>query len=95
MRVFSALVFLIALFAMLYAYLIGSSVFHVALRAEVEKEIAHISMRLSDLEKAYLKRKGAIDREYARTLGFHEVSEKTYLTRASALSERVTLNDGG
>lgn len=73
-----------------YVYAINSAAHNIALRQNLEREVAETSMRLSTLEFASIELKNDITIETAHEYGFAEVKEPLYVSRNS--SDSLTLN---
>jgi hypothetical protein len=89
-RVFWALCFVSLGSLILYIYAINATAHNIALRQELEKEVAQISVNLSSIEFDSIEMKNAITIETAHQYGFAEVKEPLYVTRDSA--DSLTLN---
>lgn len=74
----------------IYIYAVNASAHHIAVRENLEREVAEANMRLSVLEFAVIESRNAITLETARAYGFAEVKEPLYVSRSSA--ETLTLN---
>lgn len=91
-RIFLGLIFLIMFFAALYIYFVSTSVVHILIRKEVESDIARQNSEIGELESSYIKRQALINREYAYSLGYQQVTEKQFVARNSALGKSLTVN---
>lgn len=76
----------------LYIYLVSKSVVNVVVRKEVEQQIAEVNSQIGKLELSYLEKKQSITLARARTLGFREVAEKTYVNGGSLFTTRRALS---
>lgn len=74
---------LLGLMFALYVYFVFSSVVHVVMRKEINKEITDVSSRVSQLESDYMKSQHEVSKEFASHDGYTEVSEKTFITRTA------------
>ena len=92
-RVFSVLLSLLFIFAMLYVYFISSSIVNILVREDTEQDIAEISSQISGLEARYLELKNEITIEYAYAKGFHDVADKQFTARASLAGRGLSFND--
>jgi len=66
-----------------YFYCINVTVQNIVMRQSVSNDLAHIRTEIGDLEFAYIKYQGNIDRDLAEQLGFNEVRNAEYITRPS------------
>lgn len=73
-----------------YIYAINAAAHNIALRQNLEREVAETAVRLSSLEFASIELKNAITIETAHEYGFAEVKEPLYVSRNS--SDSLTLN---
>lgn len=73
-----------------YVYAINAAAHNIALRQNLEQQVAETELRLSTLEFAAIELKNAITIETAREYGFAEVKEPLYVSRNSA--DSLTLN---
>jgi hypothetical protein len=78
-RILAALLSLIVLSALAYAYCISVSVGNIVLRKELELSIAQTHSRIGELEGEYLALKQEIDQDLARELGLSPVVATHYL----------------
>ena len=67
----------------LYTYFISSSVVSVVLRKELDVSIQETRGRVSTLETRYFARKEEITPALAHSLGFSDVSDRTFVERQS------------
>lgn len=82
---------LVALFA-LYGYFVCRSIFNVLLREQIEQQISTVNSELSSLATTYLKQEDAIDLALAHDRGFHDVANRTFVTGASFLGKRLSVD---
>lgn len=75
---------------LVYVYAINAAAHHIAVRQNLEREVAETTGRLSSLEFATISLKNAVTIETAREYGFTEVKEPLYVSRGGA--ESLTLN---
>lgn len=75
---------------LVYIYAINAAAHHIAVRQNLEREVAETNVRLSSLEFASIELKNAVTIETAEIYGFTEVKEPLYVSRNSA--ESLTLN---
>lgn len=82
-RMTSVLVFFIILLCFVYVYCVQSSVVSVVERERINKEIASVSSRVSDLEATYLSMRNSISIEVAVRQGFKEDFNKINFANVS------------
>lgn len=87
---FLASVSLLSLFV--YIYAINAAAHHIAVRQNLEKEVAETNTRLSTLEFNVIALKNNVTLEVAQSYGFEEVSAPLYVSRTSSASS-LTFND--
>ena len=75
---------------LVYVYAINAAAHHIAVRQNLEREVAETNARLSSLEFATIELKNSVTIETAHEYGFTEVKEPLYVSRGSA--ESLTLN---
>ena len=92
-RIFWSFIVAILFLFGLYGYFVGKSVTNVLLREQVEQDILTVNSHISDLEFTYLNKKNTVSLHFAYENGFHDITEKEFVTRKSVLSERLTLNN--
>lgn len=73
-----------------YFYAINATAHHIAVRQNLEKEVAQAAAKLGSLEFSYIELRNAITIETAHQYGFKEVKQPLYVTRDSGSS--LTLN---
>lgn len=81
MRFFWALVTLSMFSFVIYVYAINTTARNVALRQDLERQIADISVNLNSLEFAYIELKNNVTIELAYHYGFKEVINPLYVSR--------------
>jgi|TARA_Y100000310_G_scaffold288684_1_gene314533 ABC-type glucose/galactose transport system permease subunit len=91
-KVFWILIIFVVGLVSLYFYLVGASVVNALILEEIEQDIARINSRIGSLESSYIARSTTINEEYALSLGFKRTHNKTFVTRTSALTRSLTLN---
>lgn len=74
----------------IYIYAINATAHNIAIRQNLEREVAQMNAHLSSLEFASIELKNAITIETAREYGFAEVKEPLYVSRNA--SDSLTLN---
>ncbi|MBP6866079.1 MAG: hypothetical protein KBC12_00880 [Candidatus Pacebacteria bacterium] len=84
------------LFALLYLFLLGSSVLNIVERKTLETEARTISNEIGALELNYLQVSSSIDRELSSSMGFEEISQN-FATRKSValISKKLAKNEIG
>ncbi len=73
-----------------YGYFINKTVRNVVLRDTLQTEIASLNSKLSETEFQYISSVGSIGLDTAYTMGFKQVTDKTFVTRES-LGRNVAL----
>lgn len=76
--IFWAIAGLVAISAVLYFYLLTSSVFNIAWRTDTEKKISALRSSVSELESNYLKAIGDLSAEKAKELGLKEFNKPIF-----------------
>jgi hypothetical protein len=66
-----------------YMFCINSTVRNVVSREKLEADSSKLALEISNKEFQYISMRNAITFEYAETLGFKEVSQKTFLNKNS------------
>lgn len=74
----------------IYVYAINATAHNIAIRQNLEREVADIGVRLSSLEFASIELKNAVTIETAHAYGFKEVRQPLYVSRG--ISSSLTLN---
>ena len=64
-----------------YVYAINATARNIAIRQDLERQVAHISADLDSLEFAYIELKNNITIELALQHGFREVKSPLYISR--------------
>lgn len=67
----------------LYIYLINSTVRNVVATQNIEGQIAQLNLAISNKEFSYINKRNTVTLNLAYSLGFKEVSAKTYLPKQS------------
>ncbi len=75
---------------LVYVYAINAAAHHIAVRQNLEREVAETNLQLSTLEFSVIALKNSVTAETARAYGFSEVKEPLYVTRSA--SQTLTLN---
>lgn len=73
-----------------YVYAINATAHHIAVRQNLEKEVAQATSNLGSLEFARIELTNAVTIDTAEEYGFTEVRQPLYVTRDSA--DSLTLN---
>lgn len=73
-----------------YFYAINAAAHHIAVRENLESQVAEIGARLSSLEFAAIDLKNSVTLDVAHEHGFSEVKQPLYVTRGNSGS--LTLN---
>lgn len=82
---------MVSLFSLgIYVYAINAAAHHIAVRQNLEREVAEVESKLSSLEFAAIELRNAVTIEVAREYGFTEVKEPLYVSRNTPQS--LTLN---
>ncbi len=90
-KAFWSLIVLAALFSAIYVYCISASIVNIVLREHMAQATIETHAKIGELESAYLVKKDAITSAYANQLGFVPITDKTFVTRATA-GQVLTLN---
>ena len=77
---------------LLYGYFIDQAVSNIALRKEVEREVAMLNTELGSLESTYASLQSRINNNTAEELGFIDSGEVLFVARGEVT--RLTLNNG-
>lgn len=85
-RFFWILVIVSVLSLLAYFYAVNAITRNVAIRQNLERQIAHTSTNLSALEFAYIKLKNNVTIELAHEHGFREAGSLLYVSRTRPLS---------
>jgi len=64
-----------------YMYLIGSITFNVVARKSLEITAANLTEKVNQLEITYLDNVNKVDKNYAKTNGFVDVSKNIFVSR--------------
>lgn len=90
-KAFWYLVLIAVFFSGFYIYFVNGAIMNVVERQKIEKEIASINSRVSDLESSYLALNDKITVDYAMSIGFVKVAKEKYVYR-KALSAKLSFN---
>ena len=71
----------IVLFAT-YIYLVSSITFNVIARKSLENTVVNLTSQVNQLDLTYLNNINEIDKEYAKSKGFVDVSQNIFATRS-------------
>ena len=80
-RFFTILIAISALSIFAYIYAINATARNIAIRQNLERQIADVSMKLDSLEFAYIELKNNVTMELAYQYGFHEATTPLYVSR--------------
>lgn len=81
-RILASLVGLFILFAGSYAYFLQETVQHVVERKHLDNKIATLHSDIGDAEYNYSASVSEVTKDKALAMGFNEVEDTTYVTRA-------------
>lgn len=81
-RMFKNMLFTLGALALVYVFVVGSTIFNIVERKSLENQARTLSSEVSDLELTYLAMASKIDLEYSHSLGFKEAKAK-FATRKS------------
>lgn len=87
-----SLVFLCLTLGGLYIYLLSSTVVHVVMQKEINRELQDISSQISELEATYIEQQHSMSNEVATLQGFVTVKEKIFIDKGE--SSLVFRGDG-
>lgn len=76
-----------------YFYLVASTIFNVAGRANVENELRIVKSSLSEIELEYLASGNSISLDLARSLGYQEANNAVFVSE-NTVAKGLTLRDG-
>ncbi len=79
--VFWIMLALIIALGLTYMYFINKTIWNVATRAKLQDEIVAINSQLGEKEFEYIKSKGSITMESARSMGFEQPSRVSFVTK--------------
>ena len=85
------LTLLTIIFSGTYVYFVNCAIINVVERQKIEREIASVSSRISDLESSYISLSGKINTDYAFSRGFVKVTKEKYVHRKT-FSANVSFN---
>lgn len=77
----------------LYFYLVASTIFNVAGRANAENDLRIVKSTLSELELEYLVAGNTISLDLARSLGYEEANNAVFISK-NTVAKGLTLRDG-
>lgn len=92
-RVFWALLTLAIVCGSTYVYAIASTIQNVAERQQLEKQLAVLTTKQSELEFAYIAKRSQVNLGLALNNGFQEVPRLTYISRVE--NGALSLNTQG
>ncbi len=76
----------------LYIYFVSAAIINTIVRGEIERDVSAISSDVGELESEYIARKNLIDVEFVYSLGFVDVYEKSFVSRAPFDGKGLSLN---
>lgn len=82
-RVIAVSVALLVVLVVAYGYALVNSIAQVSLRESVLKETRALAAERATLEGTYLSKTGGITEKYARTLGYQDVGERVFISKAA------------
>lgn len=85
-RTFWTLTFFSIISLVLYIYGVNATVHNTVARARLEGEVSTISTHIGEMEFAYIGLKNKVSLQVAYARGYSDVTEPTYVSRASARS---------
>lgn len=85
-RAFWFLVSASLLSLIIYIYAINAAAHHIAVRQNLEKQVAETSARIGSLEFNVIALKNNVTLEVARSYGFEEVKAPLYVSRSASLN---------
>lgn len=91
---FATLVFVILILILLYGYFISKSIVNVVVREEISRDAIAIGSSISELEFKYIAHKNSINIEFAKSAGYKELANKSYVTRKSLATNWIILERG-
>ena len=86
------LVFLCLVLGSLYIYLLSSTVVHVVMQKEINRELQDLSSQIAGLEATYIEQQHSMSNEVATLQGFVTVTEKIFIDKGE--SSLVFRSDG-
>ncbi|MBU6430817.1 MAG: hypothetical protein KGJ58_00835 [Patescibacteria group bacterium] len=90
-KIFWCLALFVAAFSGLYMYFVNGAIVNVVERQKIEKEIAALNSRISDLESSYLDLNNQISFNRALSMGFVKMADEKYVFRKT-LSANLSFN---
>lgn len=82
----------LAILVLIYVFVIGSMIFNIVKRKNLEAEARALSNEVRELELNYLSLSDKIDLNFSRTLGFNE-AQIQFATRKSLGSVKIAKNE--
>ncbi len=73
-----------------YVYFITASITNTVMRKNATIEMTTLGAQVGQLESAYLQKKTALDRPYAATLGYTDITDTAFVVRPEG--SKFTLN---
>ena len=66
-----------------YMYCISATVHNIVLREKLESQATQLALDISNKEFQYISMRNSITLDYAHTIGFKDVPQKTFLTKGA------------
>ena len=82
--IFWSLLGILFLCAGFYMYFIQTTVHNVVLRQNLEDETSQLSLEIGNKEFQYITKRNEVTKDLAYSLGFKDVSAKTFISKNSA-----------
>ncbi|ETB63688.1 TPA: hypothetical protein DIC38_03170 [Candidatus Nomurabacteria bacterium] len=79
--IFKSLIFSVVLMFVVYLYLVGSITFNVLARKSLENTVKILNNNISQLEIDYFNKSNEINKEFATSRGFVDVSNSIFASR--------------
>lgn len=79
--IFKSLIFSVVAMFVVYIYLVGSITFNVLARKSLENTVKILNNNISRLEIDYFNKSNKINKEFAASLGFVDVSNNIFASR--------------
>ena len=92
-RILNILFWSLGAFAISYALLMGKMIFNIVERKALEANARTLSNEVGSLELQYLAFSDKVDLNLASSMGFKETTEKSFATRESLGSIKLTSNE--
>lgn len=92
-RTFKTLMVLFSVLFLVYMYVVGTIVFNIVARKDIEHSNQLLTSSLNEMELTYLDSSNSINKSLAQTLGFKEATDATYVSRSTNVSLLVLGNN--